>query len=201
MKLYIVRHGETQWNKEGRMQGWKNSNLSEKGVENAKKLGQNLKGISFDYVYCSPLGRAVETANYILGEEKSEIILNDNLREMSFGIWEGMMHDEVEKLYPEEKYNLWNKPELYKSMEGEDFHQVIERAEKFLKDISENKVGENILIISHAILIKAIYAVIKSYHIKEFWNPPFMQDTCLTVVEVEDHKFNIILEGDISHLE
>ncbi len=200
MRLYIVRHGETQWNKEGRMQGWKNSNLSEKGIENAKKLGLRLKDVSFEHVYCSPLGRAIETVNCILGEKNTEIILNDNLREMSFGIWEGMKHDEVEELYPEEKYNIWNKPELYKPMEGEDFHQVVERAEKFLKDIVKNKSGENILIVSHAILIKAIYAVIKNYDIKEFWNPPFMQDTCLTVVEVEGDKFNIILEGDTSHL-
>ena len=57
MKIYITRHGETKWNIQGRMQGWKNSDLTEKGIENAKKLGKSLKEINFDCIYSSPSGR------------------------------------------------------------------------------------------------------------------------------------------------
>ena len=112
MKIYITRHGATQWNKEGRMQGWQDSNLTEIGVDNAKKLGESLQHIDFDYIYCSPLGRAFDTAKYIRGNKKTEIIKIEDLKEMGFGIWEGMDHEKVKELYPSQQFNFWNKPHL-----------------------------------------------------------------------------------------
>ncbi len=200
MKIYITRHGETEWNRESRMQGWKNSNLTEKGINNAKKLGVSLKDIDFNYIYCSPLGRAVDTANYIRGNKDTEIIKIESLKEMGFGIWEGMEQEKVKELYPLQQFNFWNKPYLYQSVEGESFDQLINRVKKVLYDITSNTTGENILIVSHTLVIKAIYSIIKNYSLEEFWNKPFMYDTCLTVLEVEDKKIEIILEADISHL-
>lgn len=200
MKIYITRHGETEWNKELRMQGWKDSNLTEKGIDNAKKLGVSLKDIDFDYIYCSPLGRAVDTANYIRGNKDTEIIKIESLKEMGFGIWEGMENEKVKELYPLQQFNFWNKPYLYQPVEGEGFDQLINRVKKVLNDITSNATGENILIVSHTLVIKAIYSIIKNYSLEDFWNKPFMYDTCLTVLEVEDKKIEIILEADISHL-
>ncbi|QIB27248.1 histidine phosphatase family protein [Caloranaerobacter azorensis] len=90
MKIYITRHGETEWNKLGKMQGWKDSNLTIKGIEDAKKLGKSLAHIEFDKIYCSPLRRAIDTANYIKGDKNTEIIITESLKEMGFGSWEGM---------------------------------------------------------------------------------------------------------------
>ncbi|MBU5425599.1 histidine phosphatase family protein [Tissierella pigra] len=200
MKIYITRHGETQWNKEGRMQGWKNSNLTEKGIEDAKKLGERLKDVQFDYIYSSPLERAVDTAKYI--KEDEEIILMDSLKEMGFGKWEGMEHTTIEELYPIEHFNFWNKPHLYNSIEGESFDELFKRVKDVLTKIVDNKEAENILIVSHAVVIKVIYAIIKGYALEELWSrEPFLHGTSLTVVEVTDDKINMILEGDISHLD
>lgn len=201
LKIYITRHGETEWNKEGRMQGWKDSNLTENGINNAKKLGESLKDINFDYIYCSPLGRAIDTAKYIRGNKDTEIVINESLKEMGFGIWEGMEHEKVKELYTEQQYNFWNKPHLYDPITGERFDELIDRVKKALNYIIiNNTTGGNVLIVSHTVVIKAIYAMLKKYLLEDFWNPPFMYDTCLTVLEVEDKKVEIILEADVSHL-
>jgi broad specificity phosphatase PhoE len=201
MRIYITRHGETQWNKLGRMQGWKNSDLTEKGIENARKLGKSLEAIPFDIVYTSPSGRTIETAKLIMGNRDVPIVEREELKEMGFGTWEGMDHEAVEELYPEERHIFWNKPHLYKPIDGESFEELISRVKKVLQDIMESAAGENILIVSHGVTIKAMYAILKGYELEEIWKPPFMHDTCLTVLEVKDGKVEFVLEGDVSHLD
>jgi len=200
MKLYITRHGETEWNIEGRIQGWGNSNLTEKGIENAIKLGDRLKNVSFDYIFSSPLGRAVDTAKWIKGEKNAPIVLKESLKEMGFGVWEGMKHSQVDEMYPTERYNFKNKPHLYKNMNGESFTDILYRAKQFLSEVTGMSKCENILMVSHAVYIKAIYSVIKNYTIESFWNPPFINDTCLTILDIKDNEISIILEADTSHL-
>lgn len=200
MKIYITRHGETEWNKEGRMQGWQDSKLTEKGIDNAKKLGESLSHIDFDCIYCSPLGRAQDTAKYIRGSKDTKIIIEESLKEMNFGLWEGMEHSKIEELYSMQRFSFWNTPHLFEPIDGESFEALFDRVKKVLNDIINNTVGDTVLIVTHSVLIKAIYAIIKKYSLEDFWNPPFMYDTCLTVLEVEQDAMNIILEADVSHL-
>ena len=128
MRIYITRHGETQWNKKGLMQGWKNSDLTEKGIENAKRLGESLKDINFDVIYTSPLGRANETAKCINGNKDTKIVLVESLKEMGFGIWEGMENSKLKELYSEQYNNFWERPHLYKPHEnGESFEELLLR--------------------------------------------------------------------------
>ncbi len=201
MKIYITRHGETQWNKEGRMQGWSNSDLTEKGRDNAKKLGESLKHIDFDCIYCSPLGRAIETANQIKGHKDIPIIINEDLKEMGFGAWEGVEHAKIEESHKELQYNFWNKPQLYEPLDGESYQMLIDRVKNALNYIVSNACGENILIVAHAAVIKAIYLIVKNYALEEFWKPPFMEGTSLSVLEVVGDEKTFILEADISHLD
>lgn len=200
MRVYITRHGETAWNQEGKMQGWENSSLSLKGIENAKKLGHYLKDIEFNYVYCSPLGRAIETATHIIGNKPVEITYYEELKEMNFGKWEGMKHTDIELLYSEERNNFWNNPIKYKSIEGENFSDLLARARIFIEELKQLKDIENVLVVSHAIYIKALYSVIKGYSLNEFWNPPFIHDTSLTILNIQDSEIEIELEADTSHL-
>ncbi|WP_265444178.1 histidine phosphatase family protein [Acetivibrio straminisolvens] len=200
MKIYITRHGETQWNNEGLMQGWKNSNLTDKGIENAKRLGERLKDIKFDVIYSSPLGRAIDTAKYINEKINAKVVLVESLKEMGFGIWEGMELNKIKELYFEQYTNFWERPHLYKPQEdGESFQELLVRVRNAWDEIIKAG-GDNILIVTHAVVLKAIYMIIKKLPIKDFWNPPFMKDTCLTIVEATDNKVEIILEADTSHL-
>ena len=101
MKIYITRHSLTTWNEEKRLQGWKNSDLTKQGLEDAKRLGNYLKNQSFDGIYSSPLKRAKETAQLIFPNKT--IIEDDRLKEMNFGDYEGKFIDELKKEHGEVK--------------------------------------------------------------------------------------------------
>ena len=95
MEIYIVRHGETLWNKSKRLQGNRNIDLSEVGRNEARERGKQLENVDFDVIYSSPLNRAYETACIIKGERNIPIIKDDRLREINFGINEGMQADQL----------------------------------------------------------------------------------------------------------
>lgn len=201
MKLYITRHGETDWNVEGRMQGAQNSNLTEQGKKEALNLGSSLKDTKIDYIYTSPLTRAYDTALLIKGERNIPIEIYPNLMEMNFGIWEGMHSDNIEIEYKEEYYKFWNEPHLYTSINGETFNELMGRVKIALDEIINKNKDGNILLVTHSIVIKAIYAIIKEYKLNEFWNPPYIKNTCITILECNEGNYNFILEADTSHIE
>ena len=199
MKIHIVRHGQTEWNIENRMQGSKNSDLTEQGRIDALKLGSSLQDINIDYIYTSPLTRAYDTALLIKGDRDIPLQVHENLIEMSFGIWEGMLNDYVVETYKDEHYKFWNEPHLFIPQGGESFEGLIKRVRLTLDDIIKQNKGEDILIVTHTIVIKAIYSIVKGYELKDFWNPPFIKNTSLTVLEYNDGKYNFVLEADTSH--
>lgn len=201
MKLYITRHGETEWNKLRKMQGWQNSNLTEQGIKNAIKLAERLKDIEFSNIYSSPLGRALETASYVKRNRNIEIETHEGLKEMGFGLWEGMENDKVIELYEKEHYNYWNKPHLYEPNGGESFDELFKRVDVTLKYIIENSTGDNVLVVSHAVTIISIYYIVRKYKLEDFWSIPFIGGTSLTILEVNGSDMEFILEGDISHLD
>lgn len=94
MILYIVRHGETEWNKMGKIQGKTDISLSEDGRKLAQKTADGLKNIKFDYIFSSPLERAYETACIIKGDRDIEIVKDERLIEVGFGLYEGTVVDE-----------------------------------------------------------------------------------------------------------
>jgi probable phosphoglycerate mutase len=201
MKIYITRHGETEWNAEGKMQGWMDSRLTNKGIENAKKLGESLKHIDFDIVCCSPLGRAIETASHILSKKKPLMVYNSSFKEMGFGIWEGMYHDDIKEKYTAEQYNFWNKPQLYQPIDGETYQAFIDRVKNGFEGLIKDHTKKNVLLVTHAAVIKAIFTVIENRSLENFWAPPFTYDTCLSILEVENGEIRVLMEPDISHLE
>lgn len=200
MRLYITRHGQTKWNTEKRIQGFKNSDLTEKGINNAKKLGKALENIEFSRVYSSPLGRTMDTSKYILGDRNIEIVTADYLKEINLGTWGGMLSSDIEEKYPIEYDNFWNNPDDYTPVDGETFHQVMERAWTGLEEIINNEDG-NVLIVTHTVVIKCLLAKLKNLPIKNLWDPPYIYDTCLTILEVENGEIKFLKEADICHLD
>ena len=202
MKVYLTRHGLTEWNEEKRMHGHTNSNLTPQGIEGAKNLGIRLKDIKFDCIYSSPLGRALDTAKYIRSNRDIRIITSDSLKEINFGEWEGMLEEDVKKNTPIQFYNLLNKPELFKPVEGgEQIEDVIERVKEwFLEIVEKNAHYDNILIVTHGVVKRAFYAFLKNNKIENFWDDPQISNTSLTIIEVNGENIEFILEADTSHL-
>ncbi|WP_432664935.1 histidine phosphatase family protein [Wukongibacter baidiensis] len=198
-KLYITRHGQTEWNLEGRMQGQMDSALTALGKQQAKWLGERLNDVELDIIISSSSGRAFRTAEVIRGDRDIEIIPNDNLREMHFGNWQGQLHTEIEESWPEEYKNLWSFPHLYSPIGGETVSQVLNRAGNEIEKIITKYEGKNVLIVAHAVVLKAIFTYLEDKELKDFWKGAFMHSTCLNIVEVKNDSRNIVLQGDISH--
>lgn len=199
LTLYITRHGETVWNTQKRMQGWSDSELTEKGKNNAISLGIRLKKINIDAIYTSPSRRTVSTANLIKGERELPVILDNNLKEINMGEWEGQTFSMLEDKYPKEFYSFWNTPHLYHSFNGESFEELKNRVLKAIHSIQETYCEGNVLIVTHSVVIKILLAFFKKYSLEKLWEPPFIQDTSLTIVELNSKESRILIEGDLSH--
>jgi probable phosphoglycerate mutase len=199
MKLYITRHGTTEWNLEKRLQGWADSPLTEDGRNRAIKLGNSLKDIDFDMIYTSPQERALNTAKLIRRNKNTEIKVHNGLKELRYGSWQGMYISDIEKDYPEDYHSYINDPEQYMPEDGESMVDLFQRLNLFLEEISTMNY-QNILIVSHGITIKAIIAIIKELSWQEFASLEIYTGTALNVCELKDGSFEFLLEGDISHL-
>ncbi|WNF24888.1 histidine phosphatase family protein [Mesobacillus jeotgali] len=199
IKLYIARHGETSWNTEKRMQGWLDSDLTDYGIKNAESLGVRLKEIEFEVIYSSPSGRTKSTAELVIGGREIPIIFDNQLREMNLGSWEGQTLDTIKETNPIEIDHFWNAPDLFVPVGGESFIEVRERALEILRRIKNDHKSGNILVVTHTVMIKALFTVFKDSSIDQLWGPPYIHDTSLSVVEIDQEQYRIILEGDISH--
>ena len=111
--VYVTRHGETEWNVAKRMQGRKNSALTENGILQAKQLGERMKDLSIHAIYSSPSERTLHTAELIKGERDIPIIADEHFYEISMGIWEGQTIDDIERQYPDDIQLFWYEPHLF----------------------------------------------------------------------------------------
>ncbi|MFK4785544.1 histidine phosphatase family protein [Fusobacterium sp. MFO224] len=204
MILYFVRHGQTIWNKEGIFQGIKDSPLTELGRNQAEKLKEKLNPINFTHFYSSPLGRAQETLAILTKDRVDpKIDTITNFREINLGKMEGVPKEIFEETYPNQFYNFWNDGKHYDPTEfsGETFQSVYERAQDGLQELIEKHDSEDtLLIVSHGILLEAIFTFIKKEGIEYFGEKNVPKNTSYTVVEYSKNDFKILDFSNISHL-
>lgn len=200
MKLYIIRHGQTEWNVARRLQGWNNSNLTREGIADAKNLAKRLEDINFDYIYSSPQKRAFETAEIIKRDENIDIIQLDGLKEIGFGKWQGMEIADIEKKYKDEYDTYKNTPHLYQPKQGgESFEDIFDRVENSLQRIID-KGGEQVLVVCHGVTIRVLIAIIKQIPLEKLYTIPIHIGTALNICQVDEGEIKFILEGDTSHM-
>lgn len=198
-RLYLTRHGETEWNLEGRVQGSKDSKLTEKGIIQATKLNKYLEEINIDIVYSSSSGRAYNTAKIVAGDRDTKVIKLDGLKEMNLGIWEGKSFDVICEDYKEMHETFWNKPHLLKEFPGETFDEFRERVVGTVLQIIEDNKGKDILIVAHALVLKFLMSYFEKRPLERLFNEPFMYSTCLNEVEVEGNDYRIIRYAQTHH--
>ena len=114
MELHLIRHGQTDWNEERRVQGQSESRLTELGKQQARELGEKIKQVDYGKVYCSSSLRTRQTADQAFNETGIAIEYLDSLREIHLGPWEGKLYVEVEKSDPESYQHFWQTPHLFK---------------------------------------------------------------------------------------
>lgn len=203
MELYIMRHGETDWNKAMRMQGQVNIQLNDYGRELAVKTKEGLKDIKFDYVYSSPLDRAIETAKIVTGYEEDRIIKDERLREISFGIYEGKYPDER----PPEFMDFFKAPDKYIAPDrAESYEQLCSRTEDFIRKVifplAEKEPEAKVLISGHGAMNKSLILFFKKLEIKDIWSGPFQKNCCISLINIKNSsEYQFVYENKIFYQE
>lgn len=170
MKVYVMRHGETILNKRKCFQGLIDIPLSESGIKQAIKTANYFmeKGIVFDSIWSSPLERALQTAELVSGLNRSNIIKDDRLKELSFGILEGKPFN---KMNPDTLHTFIYDAENYIPVEGgESVRNLVSRAGDFLEDLKDNQKSKDnkILVVSHGALIRGMMIYLNKANYKNF---------------------------------
>lgn len=154
-RIFLVRHGETEWNRLGKFQGCVDIDLSKEGIVQATHIKNRFNG-NFDYIYTSPLKRALDTAKIISSNKNTIPMVIDDIREINFGDWEGLTIKDIIKNYPKE-YDVWQNDELDAPLCGGDLsikNASIRAKNAILKVANENK-GKTSIIVAHGGIIKA----------------------------------------------
>ena len=156
--LWLLRHGQTDWNLEGRWQGQapQAPGLNGMGRAQARAVRDQLKDVRFSAIYTSDLPRARQTAELIAEPLGLTVALEPRLREINLGVWEGMLSDEIERLYPQELAERTRDPLHACAPGGETPAQVAERVIAAVKDIVERHLGETVLIVAHGVSLAVI---------------------------------------------
>ncbi|MGE7928950.1 histidine phosphatase family protein [Lysinibacillus xylanilyticus] len=199
--FYLVRHGETMWNKEHRLQGWLDSSLSENGILHAEKLRDHLKNFSFSAAYSSSSGRAKETLHILLGDRQLPIFYEDNLREIFLGEWQGKTVEDIMTTYRLDYELYTDYPGQFVATHTESFGMVTERAMFTLKKIAEKYPEDNVLIVSHAVAIKCVINAILGRSINQLWAEPFINGTSVTIIEQVGQQWLVKDIGNTQHLQ
>lgn len=198
MKIYIIRHGETVWNTEGRLQGKADIELNENGIRLARITGEGMKEIPFDLAITSPLKRARQTAELILGNRDVPILEDSRIEEITFGEWEGLCCKKDNYQIPSADFqDFFVDPFRYQPPAGgETIRQVLERTGEFYQELIHRPEYQDktILIAAHGCSCRAI-----SNHVYEdkhnFWRSHVPPNCGVTIVEVKD-GIGTVLEED-----
>lgn len=176
MHLYIMRHGETFWNKEGLIQGSSDIALTPYGEELARDTrdGFAREGLHFQKIYSSPYKRAVKTAEIIAEKQNVTVQVDPRIREMCFGKYEGDKISDVKNGEDNLRY-CFSKPSLYVADEtGDNFADVYQRIKDFLRNeilpLEKDSSVENVLVVCHGAVIRAFLTYIRHMDLDDFWS-------------------------------
>ena len=198
MLIYIVRHGLTEWNKLKKLQGAADVPLAKEGILLAEKTGEALKDVKFDICFTSPLSRARQTAECVLGDRNVPIIPDKRIQEINFGDLEGEYVRDAEGNYIDPQVEIFfHDPVNFKRPEnGEDIFDVIARTKDFWEEKTSDPslADKTVLVASHGCAVRALLQNI--YHDPEnFWHGCVPPNCCVNLVEVKNGK-TVLLEED-----
>ncbi len=199
LELLLIRHGQTAWNAEKTFRGQTEIPLDETGRRQAELLAGYLQDEKIDFIYTSPLQRAVATAACIAEVQKLEAVPVSNLTDMDYGKWQGKKITEVEQEYPELYRDWMDTPEQIAIPGGESLAQVSGRVVPFLEDIGARSAEGKIAIVTHRVVIKVIICWLLEVTNNRFWN--FQVDTgSLTRFRIEGIRAVLTSANDTSCL-
>jgi len=195
--IFLIRHGETEWNRNGRWQGHADIPLSEDGRAQARALAQRFKqeGVSFDYLYASDLSRALETAQVIGAALGMSVHPFPAAREVNVGSWSGLTRAEIIAQYPGAFTSFFYSPdgesqELFTSRVGEGLLQLVER-----------HPGTRLAIVTHGGTIRAMLKYLVTQHGLPESPSLFLGNTSITEIQQNGTAWQVVRLNDLAHLD
>ncbi len=169
--IYIVRHGETDWNRRKIIQGSSRDNpLNKKGIKQAEKLARYFSRRHLDVIMSSPLKRAMQTAFFVAEKKKMKIVPKEEFIEIHYGEWSGKKSSEIPVLFPDEWKQFLKNPARFKFKNGESVADLYERVSRAFEQLEKDK---DILIVTHTNPIRMIIAYILNMDISEIYKLHF----------------------------
>ncbi|MCJ7747489.1 MAG: histidine phosphatase family protein [Desulfobacterales bacterium] len=197
--VYLIRHGETAWNKEEIFRGRTDISLNEIGFREAELVGEYLKGKDIHVIYSSPLSRTRETARRIAQVFNLKVQPLEGITDMSFGKWEGRPLKEIQ-IHDRELYRQWiEQPHLLKPPGGESLDEVRVRAMAALEEVIQYHHEKNLVLVSHRVINKVIICGILGIDNSHFWQ--IGQDTAaINLIQYKEGKYRLSLLNETCHL-
>lgn len=197
--LIVIRHGETAWNREKRMQGTTDTQLSDVGHEQARALGRRLAGRGFAALYTSDLARARDTARAIAEHTGRDPVMDPRLQERRFGIFEGLTAEEIIARYPEEHARFASRDPDYAVPGGESARSFTRRCIGCLAEIAVRHRGDEVVVVTHGLVLDSLY---RAAHGLDHGTrrPVPLINASMNVFGYDGSVWRLELWGDISHL-
>ncbi|MDA1036260.1 MAG: histidine phosphatase family protein [Chloroflexi bacterium] len=203
-RWYLVRHGETQWNADERIQGQTDVPLHDGGRREAALTGKRLSDTRFAAVYASDLGRTQETARIIVGAQSAqptlEIATSELLREVGYGIFEGLTWTEIREQDPRMKERQFVRDLDFAPEQGESFRQVLARTGGFARTLVERHENDDLLIVAHGGSLRALAINILGLHHDDFWKLRGLNPASISIVFQDGHTPALTSWNDVGHL-
>lgn len=206
MIIYLMRHGETDWNKRGCFQGQVDVPLNDYGRELARITSEALKDVQFEAAFCSPLLRAVETAEIMLegrrvpnGHREIPLWMDERLKEFNFGAGEGSNIAQMRSDPTEPLYYLLNDPMNYVPPKGgETLEEIYKRSSSFMEEriLPLEKQYETILIVAHGVMNRSIINPIAGIPTEDFWAIQ-MRNCTVSILSLVNGRFQVEDKGRI----
>lgn len=187
-RIYLVRHGETDWNRDLRLQGILDVGLNEVGMRQGRRIAKRFSSMRGLKVYTSPLRRALHTATLLPSYGRDcPVMVEPRLREIDHGAWTGLTMDRITRDFPEEFDRWQSRPDRVRPRGGESLQEAYSRAAGFLNELTETSAGSDALIVSHGVINALLVCAAWGAPLARLWDFP-QPNAHVTVLRVEGRK-------------
>jgi 2,3-bisphosphoglycerate-dependent phosphoglycerate mutase len=198
-EFIVIRHGETAWNAQSRIQGHLDSPLNEEGLAQALLTGERLAHETFTTLYCSDLGRALQTAQPIVDRSGHEVIREPRLRERQLGVFQGLTGAQCERDYPADYARFKVRDVDHVVPGGESVRQLFARVSGLFIELAARHPGERVVAVTHGGVLDALHRFAAGMALEVRREFP-LYNASLNIIVCEDGRWTIERWGDITHL-
>ncbi len=198
-RFIVVRHGETAWNAQGRIQGHLDSPLNEEGLAQAILVGERLARESIDAIFCSDLGRVLQTVQPLVDRVRIEPVRHEQLRERCLGIFQGLTSAECQSRHPHDYARFHGRDVDHVVPGGESIRQVYARVSAYFDGKAQEHAGRTVVVVTHGGILDALYRHVTGTPLEKLRDFP-IYNASLNWMRWDTGRWQLEAWGDISHL-